>query len=74
MSDKVKIKVISWKNMPSRLPIFPTITTYLFLDRLGAAGWVWGAVGCVFVIGWAIAIIAMSTQTKVDIFESKDSE
>ena len=64
-------KVISWKNLPARLPIFPTITMYLLLVQLQAAEWVWGAIGLFTVLIWIISIIAVCRQVKIDIFEVK---
>lgn len=58
--------VINSRNMPARLPIFPTITTVLALDYWHAPGWLCGALGLVFLVGWILCI--------VDILRTEDLE
>ena len=64
-------KVISNKNMPPRLPLISSIVVGLLLDRLHAAGWVWGACGAVFLVAWIASIYDLCVQNAVDIFEKK---
>jgi hypothetical protein len=66
-------KVISGNNLPSRLPIWSTLSCALALDRWNAPEWLWGAVGFLFLIGWVAMIYGMIVQEKVDIFE-KDNK
>jgi hypothetical protein len=60
-------KVISGKNLPARLPIWPTITMYLLLDKAHPPQWALGAIALLWVIFWIIAIIAVTHQEPVDI-------
>ena len=64
-------KVISLKNVPSKPPIWQTVTAFLLLDRLNSPEWVWGAVGVFFLLIWGASIYGMVTQKHVDIFEDR---
>ena len=68
----MKRKVISHANLPHRLPIWPTLVTLLMLDRYNAPQWLYGAMGLLFLIVWALVFYGMATQEKIDIFEPKD--
>ena len=59
---------ISRSNIPVKLPFFQTITIYLLLDKLDAAGWIWGVVGTIVVLWWILAIVALITSSETDIF------
>ncbi len=61
-------KVIKVDNLPTKFPVFPTMTMYLFLDKVNAAGWVWGAVGFFFVMVWFFALKRWASEEQVDIF------
>lgn len=58
-------KVLSTDCLPWRLPIFPSITLWLLLDRVRAPGWVWGVVGSFMFAIWCGAIYEMSTQRMI---------
>lgn len=60
-------KVISHKNLPSKLPVFQTIVLWLFLDRLNAPSWLMGAIGAVWLILFVAAIYLVNHQQEVDI-------
>ena len=62
-------KVISNSNLPSKLPIWSSITAALALDYWNAPEWLIGAVGLFFIVGWILIIISMVMQEKVDVFE-----
>jgi hypothetical protein len=62
-------KVISHKNLPTRLPIWTTVTAGLLLDRFSSPDWVWGIVGTLFVIVWIVCIISIRTQDHVELKE-----
>lgn len=65
-------KVIKSVDLPSKLPVFPTLTTILALDYWNAPQWLWGALGFLFIIAWVAAIIRIITDVEVDIFEKDD--
>jgi hypothetical protein len=62
-------KVVSNKNLPTRLPITLSIWVWLLLDRLKAASWVWGVVGTLVVILWAAAIFGIIHEDRTDLRE-----
>jgi hypothetical protein len=45
-------KVVSYANLPTKLPTVSTVAFGLLLDRLQAPGWVWGIYICLFSILW----------------------
>lgn len=65
-------KVIKLNQLPSRLPIVQTIAWGLLLDRFHAPAWLWGAMGVLFLIVWIGAIVAMWTETPIELKELKD--
>lgn len=62
-------KEIKLSNMPSRPPIVSTLAVYLAMDRWHAPGWIWGALGLLFLILWASEICGMFLRESVDVVE-----
>lgn len=62
------MKVVSFKSLPMRIPIFPTAVAALVLDRLAAPDIAWGIVGTVFALFWIVWIIAVVNQEQIDLF------
>jgi len=58
-----KVKVIC--NLPTKLPIQPTIVLGLLLDRLNANGVVWGVCITIMAIWWVFAIVIKRTEKLV---------
>ncbi len=66
------LKVVAYKNLPSRPPFLQGILFWLLLDRLKPPGWVWGAVGCLYGIWVVITFVAMfGIEDTTDIFEKR---
>lgn len=63
------MKVIDQKNLPVKLPVFPTATAWLLLDRFQAPGWVQGCVYTLFGLIWLASIIAVWKQQPTNIFD-----
>lgn len=62
--------VINSRNMPARLPLFQTLTTALALDHWHAPGWLWGALGVVFLVIWIASISdVLNTEELEDVSE-----
>ena len=64
-------KVISRKNLPTRMPLLGTIVYATALDYWNAPQWAWGAVGLLIVvawIGWGLSKVREEKQD--DIFET----
>ena len=62
-------KVISFKNEPTKLPVYQTMVCWLLMDRLHSPVWMWGAIGMLFLFIWIASIYSMSKQKQVNIFE-----
>lgn len=62
-------RVIAYDNLPARLPIWVSVTTWLLLDRFKPAGWVWGVVGTIFVFAWIICIIDVCREKRIKLKE-----
>ena len=62
-----KVKVISYKNLPAKLPLLSSAVSYLFLDKFNAPGWVWGVVITLFSILWISCVIKLSNEDVIDI-------
>ncbi|MBN9356216.1 MAG: hypothetical protein J0I15_07200 [Herbaspirillum huttiense] len=64
-----KRKVISRKNLPTRMPIALTIALGLLLDRCAAPGWVWGVAGTLMAVVWVAVIFGMFTEDDVEVLK-----
>ena len=67
-----KIKVISNKSLPSKLPISSSLTSFIALDYWNAPEWLWGAIGLFFLVAWVVIIIRLLYQENIDVFEEKN--
>jgi hypothetical protein len=61
--------VLTRLQLPTTLPIWSSLTAWLFLDRVQAPGWVWGVVGTVFAVLWAVSIYSLWIETPVPLKE-----
>lgn len=66
-----KTKVLSSRQLPSRLPVQLTCIAYLLLDKAHAPGWMWGAAGVLLSILWASAIRSLFTEEPTELHELK---
>jgi hypothetical protein len=64
-----KLKVISPKNLPARPPLTFSTVVVLTLDRLHAAGYLWGAAIAVLVLIWAAFFVGLYSCEHVEIFK-----
>lgn len=64
-----KRKVISRKNLPTRMPLALTIALGLLLDRCAAPGWVWGVVGTLMAVVWIAVIFGMFSEDDVEVLK-----
>lgn len=64
-------KVVAFKNLPSRLPLWQTLTWFLTMERFNAPQWLWGCLGLLFVFFWCESIYGICTQEKVDILNGE---
>ena len=61
------MKVISPKNLPTKIPVSFTAILFLIMDKYNAAGWVWGLVGGVMALLWIGCIITISKEERMEI-------
>lgn len=66
-----EVKVISNKNLQSRLPLLSTLVTILALDYWKAPEWLWGCLGLLFLLMWITSIVRLVNEESVDVFEEK---
>jgi hypothetical protein len=60
-----KHKVLSWTNLPVKLPVFNTIVCLLVLDRFNAPEWVWGIMGTILCFVWVVLICVKFNEERV---------
>jgi hypothetical protein len=61
------MKVISYKNIPSRLPLSSTVLYWLVLDYYKASPIFWGVFFTVATVLWLAAIVGLFTEERTDI-------
>lgn len=64
-----KIKVISRRNLPGKLPLLQTLVAILSLDYWNAPQWLWGVVGIILTMYWIVDIFFIINSKQVNIFE-----
>lgn len=64
---KIQKRVISRKNLPSRVPVFQMMTVYLMLDKFDAPGWLWGVIGTFMVVALIGSLIEMHKENEVEV-------
>jgi hypothetical protein len=64
-----KVRRIALKNLPATLPTLPTITLWLFNDRLGLSPVGWGVFWTLIVLWWALSVVAILTSEPVDVLK-----
>lgn len=67
-------EVINPKYLPSRLPLFATLLSFLMLDYYNAPDWVWGVVGTLWFIIWPTVIYTRIKQDFVRPEGIKDND
>jgi len=65
MSDN---RVIPHKRFPLRPPIGMTLLGWLFFERIGVHGWLWGVLGTLCVLVWLTWGVHALQRQEVDIF------
>jgi uncharacterized membrane protein len=62
------MRKIHRQNLPSKMPIIQTLTVFLAMDYWNAPEWVFGIVCFSAAIIWGVAIHAIVTEKKEDVF------
>ena len=63
-----KKKVIPYKSLPARLPGWATVVLWLWLDRIKAPGWLWGAAVVLMAIFWIRSIAEWFQQKETEVW------
>lgn len=62
-------KVIDSSHLPLRWPLSSTAIAYLLLDKFHAPGWLWRALGLLFLIVWFIVGVDIFTRLEIRLKE-----
>lgn len=71
MEDK---KVISYKNLPTKLPLGFTALVWMILDKTNAPELIQGIVWTIVGVFWLIAINLIFRQTQVNMFDKEENK
>lgn len=63
-------KVVSDKNTALKSPLWPTLVTWLTLDRFAAPGWLYGILGTLFAIYWICWVTDLFNREEIEIFKA----
>jgi hypothetical protein len=61
--------VVASANLPTRLPVWSSLITWLVLDRVKAPGWVWGVCGTIFAIVWITSIVLLFVEKQEKLWD-----
>lgn len=64
-------KVLSVKNLPTKLPVTQSILAFFLLDRFHAPGWAKAIAWTLIGLLWIIGIVLKCKETQVEIAELK---
>ena len=70
----MKHKVISYKSLPSHIPVVSFVVWCLLMDRLSLPAWVWASVGTVWGLILIGSTVLVFTQETVDLFPDQKKE
>ncbi|WAX17184.1 hypothetical protein PF672P2_00047 [Parabacteroides phage PF672P2] len=60
-------KVLSYKNLPAKLPTYQALVTFLACDVWNAPSWLYGVFGCFWAGIFLFSIIGFLNQEQVEI-------
>jgi len=65
-----ELKVLKRDNLPTRLPLWQSITCLLALEHWNAPEWLYGVAGLFFTILWIVVIIMIFKEKQIDLLEN----
>lgn len=68
------MKVISWGNMPTKLPTVSSLLAYLYLDRFKPAQWVWAVVITLVAGWWLMSLYCLAIEESIEIFKGDEKK
>jgi len=60
-------KVLSYKNMPAKMPLMASLFWWMFLDYIKAPGWAFGAMAVLIIVLWTSWVIELFTAEHVEL-------
>lgn len=60
-----KTRKLPSRLMPTKLPLYPSIITWMALDYYHSPDWAYGALGVLFALIWGSAIYSMATEEEI---------
>lgn len=67
------MNVIKRSNIPTKLPVFNTLTIIMALSFFHVPGWAWGVVLTITVLFWLAIIVKLLKEEEIDIFDNVDN-
>lgn len=64
------MKVLKRNNLPTRLPLWQSITCLLALEHWNAPEWMYGVMGLLFLSLWIASIIMLAKEEGVDLLKN----
>jgi hypothetical protein len=61
------MNVITWKNLPTGLPVIRTCVVFLMMEHFHASRLAWGIAGTVLVFDWILALTVIYHSRHHDI-------
>jgi len=65
-----ELKVLKRNNMPTRLPLWQSVTCLLALEHWNASEWVYGVMGLLFLLIWVASIVMLVKEKQIDLLEN----
>jgi len=65
-----ELKVLKRNNMPTRLPLWQSVTCLLALEHWNAPEWAYGVMGLFFLLIWVASIVMLVKEKQIDLLEN----
>jgi hypothetical protein len=62
-----EVKVVRRTSLPARIPVSPTLLSWLLLDHFKSPGWIWGVTGTLIAMLWVGWVICIIRETETDV-------
>jgi len=64
------MKVLKRSNLPTRLPLWQSVTCLLALEHWNAPEWLYGVAGFFFLLIWIAGIVLLVKEQEVDLLKN----
>jgi hypothetical protein len=65
-----ELKVLKRNNLPTRLPLWQSVTCLLALEHYHAPEWLYGVMGLFFLLIWVASIVMLVKEKQIDLLEN----